>query len=197
MVSWLRDSAKPDFTATGVVILIGASGRDTADGRSHKPLLGLRDRPGRLALAVFRLPLRAYHHDAGWLLGHTFLAFVYVGRKTGRSHEAVAMVLRYEAAMHEAVICAAWGPNTDWVRNLRASRATQVQIGRESFTPSHRFLSNAEALEVTTDFRRDHPWRLRLISEILGWGDLRDDETVHEFVASHPFVAFRPAPAPD
>ena len=31
----------------------------------RKPLLGLRRKPGRLALAAFRMPLRAYRHDAG------------------------------------------------------------------------------------------------------------------------------------
>ena len=41
----------------------------------RKPPLGLRRKPGRLALAMFRMPLRAYRHDAGWLLGHTFLEF--------------------------------------------------------------------------------------------------------------------------
>jgi hypothetical protein len=53
--------------------------------RPRKPLLGLRRKPGRLALAMFRMPLRAYRHDAGWLLGHTFLEFAHTGRKTGSS----------------------------------------------------------------------------------------------------------------
>ena len=37
------------------------------------------------------------------------------------------------------------------------------------------------------------PGRLRLISTILGWGDLRDDAAVRGFIRTHPFVAFRPA----
>jgi hypothetical protein len=73
----------------------------------RKPLLGLRRKPGRLALAMFRMPLRAYRHDAGWLLGHTFLEFTHTGRKTGQPYETVAMVLRYDADAHEAIICAA------------------------------------------------------------------------------------------
>jgi deazaflavin-dependent oxidoreductase (nitroreductase family) len=159
----------------------------------QKPFLGLRPRPGRLALAMFRMPLRAYCHDAGWLLGHTFLEFVHTGRKTGRPYETVAMVLRYDAEAREAVICAAWGPDTDWVRNLRAGPTAQVRLGRESFTPQHRFLSEDEAFEVAVQFRREHPRRLRLISAILDWGDLRDDAAVRGFVRTHPFVAFRPA----
>ena len=92
----------------------------------RKPLLGLRRKPGRLALAMFRMPLRAYRHDAGWLLGHTFLEFVHTGRKTGQSYETVAMVLRHDADAHEAVICAGWGPDTDWVRNLRGGPAARL-----------------------------------------------------------------------
>jgi len=161
-----------------------------------KPLLGLRHRPGRLAVALFRMPLRAYRHDAGWMLGHTFLMFVHTGRRTGRPHETVAMVLRYDASTHEAVICAAWGPDTDWVRNLHAGPAVDVQLGRVSFTPEHRFLAYDEAFDIAVAFRRQHPGRLRVVSAVLGWGDLRADGAVREFIQTHPFVAFRPAPEP-
>jgi len=160
-----------------------------------KPLLGLRRKPGRLALAVFRMPLRAYRHDAGWLLGHTFLLLVHTGHKTGQPHSMVAMVLRYDRGTREAVICSGWGPDADWVRNLRAGPAVRVQLGRESYTPEHRFLSEDESFEVVVQFRREHPWRMRLISTILGWGDLRDDDTTREFTRTHPFVALHPAPS--
>jgi hypothetical protein len=46
---------------------------------------------------------------------------------------------------------------------------------------------------VAVQFRRGHPQRLRLLSTILGWGDLRDDAAVRGFIRTHPFVAFRPA----
>lgn len=111
--------------------------------RKDRPLLGLRRRPGRLALALFRMPLNAYRHGAGVLLGRTFLQLTHVGRKTGLPHNAVAM--------------------------------------------------DDEAFDVAIRFRRQHPHRLRLISSILGWGDLRDDARVRRFVQTHPFVAFRPA----
>jgi hypothetical protein len=42
-------------------------------------------------------------------------------------------------------------------------------------------------------FRQRHPHRVRLISTILGWGDLGSDDAVCQFVGNHPFVAFRPA----
>lgn len=88
--------------------------------RPPRPLLGLRHTPGRLALAVFRVPLWAYRHDLGWLLGHTFLLLVHSGRRTGEPHAMVAMVLRYDPGTREAVICSAWGPRLA-PRNLSQS----------------------------------------------------------------------------
>ena len=175
------------------MIAVSAPAISQPGSHPRKPLLGLRGKPGRLTLAIFRMPLRAYRHDAGWLFGRTFLEFVHTGRKTGRPHETVAMVLRYDANTHEAVICAAWGPDTDWVRNLRAGPASRVRLGRESFAPQHRFLSDDEAFDVAVQFRRAHPLRLRLVSTILGWGDLRADAALRGFTGTHPFVAFRPA----
>jgi hypothetical protein len=68
-----------------------------------------------------------------------------------------------------------------------------VRLGRESFIPQHRFLSDDEAFDVAARFRREHPRRLRLISMILGWGDLSDDAAVRCFIRTHPLIAFRPA----
>jgi deazaflavin-dependent oxidoreductase (nitroreductase family) len=161
--------------------------------RRAKPLLGVRRQPGRLALAVFRLPLPLYRRGWGRLLGHTFLLLVHAGRKTGRVYSAVAMVLRYDPESHEAVICSAWRRNADWIRNIRVRPALQVKIGRESFVPEQRFLSDDESFAVAVGFRRQHPWRLRLVTWVLGWDDLRSDAALREFVRSRPFVSFRPA----
>jgi deazaflavin-dependent oxidoreductase (nitroreductase family) len=172
---------------------VGSSVASHPAGPAAKPLLGLRRRPGRIALAVFRLPLPLYRRGWGGLLGHTFLLLVHAGRKTGKPHFITAMVLRYDLGTHEAVICSAWGQNTDWIRNIRVRPAVRVQIGSESFTPQQRFLSEEESLAVVAGFRSKHPGRLRLLTTVLGWGDLRSDTAARDFVRTRPFVSFRPA----
>jgi deazaflavin-dependent oxidoreductase (nitroreductase family) len=102
------------------------------------------------------------------------------------------MVLAYDPASRRAVICSGWGPDADWVRNLRAGPAARVDIGRETFTPSHRFLTDDEAVAVVQEFRRRHPSRVRLITRILAW-DLGSDEAVRAFVAARPFVELTPS----
>lgn len=160
--------------------------------RPSRPLLGLRRRPGRLALVVLRAPLPLYRRGWGWLLGDTFLLLVHAGRRTGRPHATTAMVLRHDPATHEAVICSGWGPTTDWVRNIRVRPALEVRIGRESFVPEQRFLSEEESFEVCVEFCLRHPARLLVMRRVLGW-DLRSDTSLREFVRTHPFVSFRPA----
>jgi deazaflavin-dependent oxidoreductase (nitroreductase family) len=161
-------------------------------GRRSKPLLGLRRRSGRPALAVFRLPLLLYRQGWGRLLGDTFLLLVHEGRKSGKRYSTVAMVLRYEPHTQEAVICSAWGQDADWIRNIRARPALRVQIGLVSFTPQQRFLTQDDSLAVLAGFRHRHPHRSRLLASVLGWGDLGSDAAARDFVSTRPFVSLRP-----
>jgi deazaflavin-dependent oxidoreductase (nitroreductase family) len=140
------------------------------------------------------MPLCLYRRGWGSVLGRTFLLLVHVGRKSGTPYSAVAMVLADDRGTGEVVICSAWGPEADWVRNLRAGAAREVCVGPERFVPEHRFLSDDEAVAVALEFRGRHPRRLWLVSRILGWGDLRRDDAVRDFVHLHPFVALRPTP---
>lgn len=159
----------------------------------RRPLFGLRRRPGRLALAVMRAPGPLYRHGWGWALGHTFVRIAHLGRRTGRRRETVAMALSYNRRTREVVVCSAWGANAGWIRNLRAHPAVEIQVGRAAYVPEQRFLPENERVAVTCDFRRRHPWRLRLVAAILGWGDVASEAAVRELVRDRPFVSFRPA----
>jgi deazaflavin-dependent oxidoreductase (nitroreductase family) len=160
--------------------------------RARPPLFGLRRRPGRLVLALMRMPRPLYHRGWGWMLDHTFLLITHQGRKTGKRRETVAMALAYDPETREAIVFSAWGPNTEWIRNLRAQPALQIQIGRESYVPEQRFLSEDESVAVAAEFLRRHPWRTRLFATILGWGDLSSETALREFVRTRPFLSFRP-----
>jgi deazaflavin-dependent oxidoreductase (nitroreductase family) len=163
--------------------------------RGTRHLLGVRQQPGRLALWFMRLPRPLYHQGWGRLLGHTFLLITHQGRKTGKRRETVVMALAHDPETQETVVCSAWGPDTEWMRNLRAHPALRIQIGHDSYVPQQRFLSEDEAVSIATEFRDRHPRRLRLFSTILGWGDLSSEAAVRELVRSRPFVCFRPAQA--
>ena len=102
-------------------------------------------------------------------------------------------VLVDDQATHELVICSAWGPGADWIRNLHAAPPAEILIGRDRFVAAPRFLTDDEAVAAGNSFRQRHRYRLWLIGTILGWGDLGSDKAMRRFVHAHPFVAFRPA----
>ena len=170
----------------------------TAPSHTHRarPLLGIRRRLGRIALAFMRTPRPLYRLGLGRLRGHTFLLIAHRGRRSGARHETVAMALGWDPGTHEVVVCSAWGPDTEWMRNLRAHPALEIRIGRERYVPEQRFLSEDEAVAVAMEFGRRHPRRLRLFATILGWGDLRSEPAVRSLVRSRPFVSFRPTQRP-
>ena len=140
-----------------------------------------------------RMPRPLYHHGCGWILGDTFLLIAHQGRKTGTRRATVAMALAYDRGTREAIVCSAWGPSTEWIRNLRANTALEIRVGRESYVPQHRFLSEEESVAVVVEFRRRHPRRVRLFATILGRGRLSSEAEVREFVRTRPFVSFSPA----
>ena len=78
----------------------GQRGRD-------RPLFGLRRRPGCLALALFRLPLNAYRHDAGRLMGRTFLQVAHVGAGPASRTTRWRWFCATTKPSRKAVICAA------------------------------------------------------------------------------------------
>jgi deazaflavin-dependent oxidoreductase (nitroreductase family) len=161
--------------------------------RVRTPLLGLRQRPGRLARALMRTPVAVYDRGWGRLFGHVFVLIVHEGRRTGLRRETVAMAATYDPATREVIVCSAWGPDAQWLRNLQARPALRIEIGRESYAPEQRFLTEEEGIAATRRFVAAHPWRSRLIARVLGWGDLTSATGVRAVTRSHPFVAFRPS----
>jgi deazaflavin-dependent oxidoreductase (nitroreductase family) len=164
--------------------------RLTSMKHAQRPLLGIRRQPGRLALAAMRLPRPLYHHGGGRLLGHSFLLIAHQGRRSGMRRETVAMALSWDPEAREAVVCSAWG-ETEWVRNLRAHPALEIRIGRDRYVPEQHIVSEDEALALATRFRDSHLHRWRLLATILGWGDLRSEAELREFVRGRPFFSFR------
>src|SRR4051812_26469780 len=89
--------------------------------------------PSRPLLRAARAPLWLYQRDLGFLLGKRFLYLAHQGRLSGLRRETVLEVARLDHHTGEAIVVAAWGAHSDWVRNLRAGRALEVRIGHLRF----------------------------------------------------------------
>lgn len=163
--------------------------------RHPAPAPHLRARPTGFLRWLVKFPTALYRWHAGWLLGHRFLQLTHHGRKTGLVRRTVLEVVQYDPATRESVVLSGWGTTADWIRNIQAHPALEVQTARQCYQPRQRFLAPEEAAEVAADFARRHPIEVRLAPRILGWlgwsfGGARP--TWQDLATAIPLVAFRP-----
>jgi deazaflavin-dependent oxidoreductase (nitroreductase family) len=155
-------------------------------------VLGIRRKPGLMALTIFRTMPLAYRIHLGRLFGHTFLNMTHRGRKSGRLYATALKTISWDRVTGEVVIFSMYGMGADWMKNITASPAVAIDMAGQRFAPEQRLLTLDEAFQSAVRFRREHPVQLRIFSQVLGWGGLNDDDSIVEFVRTRPFVAFRP-----
>jgi deazaflavin-dependent oxidoreductase (nitroreductase family) len=107
------------------------------------------------------------------MLGHRFLRLVHRGRRTGREHEAVLEVLRFDASAGDAIVVSGFGPRADWYRNVLEHPRVLVEIGRDHFDAVAEPLEEGQAVQVLAQYEARHPMLRpfvhRLVSRLVGW----------------------------
>ena len=169
-----------------------ATGELRKRGFIRRPAL-LQDRRALLARLAFHAPILLYRLGLGGLLGHQFLLLTHAGRRTGRAHETVLKVLRYNPATRESIVASAWGTEADWYRNIQRRPALAMRSGGVWYVPETRYVPPDEAFEVFSDWMRRQHWFAELMLGQIGltW-DVPESEQ-RAIVARFPFIGFRPA----
>jgi deazaflavin-dependent oxidoreductase (nitroreductase family) len=139
-----------------------------------------------------RLPVWLYRLGLGRLLGHRFLLLTHHGRRSGRVHQTMLEVVRYNPVTHESTVAAAWGDRADWYRNLQAHPALRVQTAGVRYTPAQRFLSPEEVVAVLRGYQRAHPIAAWVGAHLLGIAFTRPASRLSGAGPPLPMVAFRP-----
>lgn len=173
----------------------GTGGSDLRVYRPCMPKSGL-GRPSPMLKAVFDAPRWFYDHRLGWLMGRRFVALSHVGRKSGIERQSILEVATYHPETQEFIVASAFGAKADWYRNIQATAAHRVQVGRRQFAPQQRFLEPDEARAAADEFCRKHHLEARLAIPVfvaMGAAEKGAFSDPVELMASLPMVAFRPA----
>ena len=155
-----------------------------------------RRRPGPTLSKVLRAPAQLYDWNLGWILGRRFLRLTHVGRRTGRRYQTILEIVGENRDRHEVIVVAGLGRSAQWYRNLLSSKAKEVAIGCERFTPIYRELDPPEAADVLAAYEQRNRWIAPVVRRVLSWlvgwhydgtpaGRLR-------LVSELPMVALRP-----
>lgn len=150
----------------------------------------------RLTKTLLRAPVALYRLGLGFLLGHRFLLLTHRGRRTGTLYRTVVEVVRWDRTRHEAVVMSGWGRRSNWLRNVTAGGAVEVQVGRERFAPEVRVLDPDEAAAVFADYERRNrvaaPIVRAVLSRLAGFRYDGSAEGRRRVVETLPLVGFRP-----
>ena len=122
---------------------------------------------------LLSLPDWLYRAHLGRLLGHRFLRLTHRGRKSGKVRHVVLEAVHFDRATGETVAAAGWGERTQWLQNLRAGGAIEVETGGRRYRPEVRYLPPEEAAQVFLGYEERNrfaaPIVRRVLSSLLGW----------------------------
>jgi deazaflavin-dependent oxidoreductase (nitroreductase family) len=156
--------------------------------------MALTDRkPRGLLRFLLRTPIWLYRAGLGVVFGHRLIYLAHLGRRSGARREVVVEIVRYDPAVPEAVVVAAWGGAPDWYRNLRAAPAIEVRLGGQRWpAPDHRHLDAAETHRTLLAYQRAHPRAWKRLAPLLGFPADPADPRWPEVAATVHAIAFTP-----
>lgn len=96
----------------------------------------------------------------------------------------------------EVVVMSAFGPDADWLQNLKLDPNPEVVISRQRFVAAYRILDTAEAMSVVREYEQRNrfiaPIIRLVLSRLLGWEYRGSDDDRWRLVKQLPLVALRP-----
>lgn len=138
------------------------------------------------------MPRLLYRLHLGWLLGRHFLMLTHQGRKSGKPHETVLEVVRYDPRTRESVVLSAYGDRSDWYRNIQARPALQVRTGSERYAPLQRRLDPDETYAALAAYRRRYGPLLTRFLRYMGYAYTGKDDELRAIAGQAHAMAFRP-----
>lgn len=130
-----------------------------------KPILRKPTHPGMQWL--FKAPAYLYRAGLGWMMGNRFVMIEHTGRKSGNTYQTVLEVIGLDEQSVD--VAAAWGPKSDWLRNIQANPGIRVSMGKIRKAPATaRVLDAAAAAKVFADYTEAHPRAAKTLSKSVG-----------------------------
>ena len=93
----------------------------------------------------------------------------HIGRISGRPRYAVLEIIRRDEAGEAYYVLAAFGEESDWVRNLRAHPEVEVTVGCRQLQVTAEFLAEGDAEREMLDYARRAPFAARQLPRLIGY----------------------------
>jgi len=144
-----------------------------------------------------RLPVALYRSGLGRLLGARFLRLKHTGRVSGLPRYTVLEVLDVDRAHQTYFVASGWGERSDWVKNITADPAVEIQTGGRRMPARARRLTPEQAAEKMLHYGQQHPGALQSLARVMGYRVEGSEAAYRELGRRVPVFAFETgAPGP-
>ena len=125
--------------------------------------------PRGLSRLLYRFPILLYQTGLGRLFGGRFLMLTHIGRISRRPRYAVLEIIRRDEIREAYYVLAAFGEESDWVRNLRAHPEVEIKTGGRQYQVTAEFLSESDTEREVLDYARRSPYAARQLPRLIGY----------------------------
>ena len=152
------------------------------------------DTPPSKALRFgLRLPIWLYRAHLGWMLGNRFLMLTHTGRKSGLPRQTVVEVVGHDKATDTYYVASGWGEKSNWYQNIRKTPQVTIHVGGRKFRSKAEFIPSDKAIEVVSNYAREHPIAFNELSGIFLGERMKPGSDAPQRIAQKmPMVAFHP-----
>jgi len=120
------------------------------------------------------------------------IVLVHRGRRSGRTYRTPLEAIVEDSERSEIIISPIWGEGSDWYRNVLAGGLVEVRRGGEGRPMAWRRLSEDEARQALSAYRRDHPLYSRVIFRTLVRVHGLSGERLDAIARAVPMLALHP-----
>ena len=152
------------------------------------------DTPPSKALRFgLRLPIWLYRAHLGWMLGNRFLMLTHTGRKSGLPRQTVVEVVGHDKTTDTYYVASGWGEKSNWYQNIRKTPQVTIHVGGRKFRSKAEFIPSDKAIEVVSNYAREHPIAFNELSGIFLGERMKPGSDAPQRIAQKmPMVAFHP-----
>jgi deazaflavin-dependent oxidoreductase (nitroreductase family) len=140
-----------------------------------------------------RLPIWLYRLHLGWLLGEHFLLLTHTGRNSGRLHQTVIEVVKYDQLSRSFFVVSGWGQKADWYQNIHKDPDVVINSGRQQLQVHAEDVAFAEAADILDEYSGRYGFGFKVLTRLFLGEEMQPGREASERLAAMmPAVCFRP-----
>ena len=125
--------------------------------------------PRGITRLLFRAPIWLYKFHLGWIFGNRALKLTHTGRISGQPRQVVLEVVKHDPSSGIYYIAAAWGAQSDWVKNIAVNPQVEVQVARHRTKMLAEQLTPEQGEYVILDYSQRHPSAMINLARYMGY----------------------------